>query len=382
MQSPNTRWPIFLLGATLISLIIILFPHSTTDRGASNNVERAWNPSARRTYTTSIPEPHRVYRKALIIASVQKEDTNWTSTLPDNVDVHRYINDNPQAEFTVPMNKGNEVMAYLTYLIDHYDRLPEVMVFVHAHEFTHHNPWLLAEHTPTMVRRLSPHRVIREGYMNLHCGSWDEGTCPATIRPTEGRPWREFQDIWESLFPNDPVPEVLAQHCCGQFAISRHRALQVPREEFIRLRQWMFDTKMNLGITGQFWEYLWHFIFTGKNIYCPDQHVCYCDGFGICFEDDAEFNRVNNLLLGVDKLYAEVKLSREQVRAMEDIEDTEPREQVADSALARQDRMTAVMQDMSADVWSTVAKARSRGRDPRIRAERSKRRWEEGDGFN
>ena len=31
------------------------------------------------------------------------------------------------------MNKGNEAMAYLTYIIDHYEALPGIMLFVHAH---------------------------------------------------------------------------------------------------------------------------------------------------------------------------------------------------------------------------------------------------------
>ena len=32
-----------------------------------------------------------------------------------------------------PVNKGREAMAYLTFLIDHYDKLPTSVVVVHPH---------------------------------------------------------------------------------------------------------------------------------------------------------------------------------------------------------------------------------------------------------
>lgn len=381
MHSPNRRRSA-VVAAIIFSSVLLVFLKSALDNAPHEVVQEKSKRSSRRSFTAGSPEPHREYRKALIIASVEREDTNWTSTLPANFDVYRYMNDNPEAEFSVPLNKGNEVMSYLTYLIDHYDHLPEVMVFVHAHEFTHHNPWILGLHTPTMVTQLSPQRVIREGYINLHCGSWDEGDCSAAIRPHEGRPWEEFRDIWQSLFPHDPVPEVLAQHNAGQFAISRERALQIPQNEYIRLRQWMMDTEMNLGITGNLWEYLWQVIFTGKNVYCPDMHVCYCDGFGYCFEDDAEFSRVNRLFIGIDKLSAELRLSQDRLKSSSEAEEGKQMEEAASLESEKQERMRAVMRDMSTEVWSAIAKAQERGKSPEIRAQRSRRDWKQGDGFN
>lgn len=49
-----------------------------------------------------------------------------------------YVADDPSAPFHPPMNKGREAIAYLTCLIDHYDELPEIMVFLHAN----HRTWL------------------------------------------------------------------------------------------------------------------------------------------------------------------------------------------------------------------------------------------------
>lgn len=46
-----------------------------------------------------------------------------------------YAVDQPDSEryLHTPKNKGKESMAYLTYLIDHYDNLTDVQVFVHSH---------------------------------------------------------------------------------------------------------------------------------------------------------------------------------------------------------------------------------------------------------
>ena len=30
-------------------------------------------------------------------------------------------------------------------------------------------------------------------------------------------------------------------------------------------------------------------MFTGRSIVCPAEHICYCDGFGVCFGGDAEY---------------------------------------------------------------------------------------------
>ena len=45
-----------------------------------------------------------------------------------------YVVDDPYAPLHPPKNKGHEVMVYLTYIIDHYDELADVTMFMHAHQ--------------------------------------------------------------------------------------------------------------------------------------------------------------------------------------------------------------------------------------------------------
>ena len=56
-------------------------------------------------------------------------------------------------------------MAYLTYIIDHYDNLPDIAVFVHGHYRSWH------QHAPisAKIRALNVTAVERENYVSLRC---------------------------------------------------------------------------------------------------------------------------------------------------------------------------------------------------------------------
>lgn len=95
---------------------------------------------------------------------------------------------------------------------------------------------------------------------------------------------------WSDLFPLDPIPDVLAQPCCAQFAVSRDRIQSIPLARYVFYRDWLLHTQLSDYISGRVWEYIWQFVFTGKHVVCPQEHVCYCDGFGICFGGQPEYN--------------------------------------------------------------------------------------------
>lgn len=95
---------------------------------------------------------------------------------------------------------------------------------------------------------------------------------------------------WSELFALDPIPEVLAQPCCAQFAISRDRIRSLPLARYIAFRDWLLHTDLSDYISGRVWEYIWQFVFTGQHVVCPKEHICYCDGFGVCFGSEEEYD--------------------------------------------------------------------------------------------
>jgi len=54
-------------------------------------------------------------------------------------------------------------------------------------------------------------------------------------------------------------------------------------------------TPLSDYVAGRIWEYSWQFLFTGQGISCLAEHICYCDGFGVCFGGAAEYKEFENV---------------------------------------------------------------------------------------
>lgn len=81
------------------------------------------------------------YRKALVIASYKAQDVSWMKELHSDLtsgwQIFRYVGDAPKPGknyLTLPSSDGREGLAYLTFIVDHYDNLPDYAVFVHGHD--------------------------------------------------------------------------------------------------------------------------------------------------------------------------------------------------------------------------------------------------------
>ncbi|KAF2863310.1 hypothetical protein K470DRAFT_192873, partial [Piedraia hortae CBS 480.64] len=225
---------------------------------------------------------------ALIIPRLSHESTSWVSELPSTIKPYIYTVDSPTSALHPPKNKGHEVSTYLTYIIDHYNTLHPLTIFMHSHRETWHNNILLPS-APELLSHLKPSHIQQQGYVNLRC-DWDPG-CPEWIRPGASlRDSRKTEEIilaesWAEIFPKDPIPKLLAQPCCSQFAVSREAVLRTGRERWVELREWVYRTEMEDALSGRVFEYLWQFIFLGRETLCPPAAECYCDAFGFCFEE-------------------------------------------------------------------------------------------------
>jgi Protein of unknown function (DUF3431) len=249
---------------------------------------------ASRTFAKEEPMPlsHK-YTKTLVLGKRSIEDTDWLYEELPAFEKAVYMWDNNTANLRIPKNKGNEAMVYLSYIIDHYDSLNDITAFIHSDRWAWHNNDLFDSDTAMMLKSLIPQRVIREGYVNLRC-QWYPG-CPtwlntsSTLFDEEKREEPLIRDVWADLFPEDPLPTALAQPCCSQFALSRARIQAIPREEYVRLRNWLIGTRIADNLVGRVFEYIWHYLWTGRSVLCASQHACYCDLYGACFDDDDDF---------------------------------------------------------------------------------------------
>ena len=256
------------IACVLISLIILNSPWSPSrqfivpygsDSDQLDEIANAWKSGREKGQfkepKVEVTSPYQIgrtkpagsnYTRGLVVSKLNDEDTSWISeSLGDMLDAGLlktaiYTAGGLQEAFHLEENNGHEALAYLSYIIDSYTDVPDVVIFMHAHRFAWHNNALLDKDSALMVRHLSPERVTREGYMNLRC-HWDPG-CPDWLKPGEmdydeyKREQKVLAKSWPELFPRERLPSVLAQPCCAQFGVSRER-IQVYPERALRFAE-------------------------------------------------------------------------------------------------------------------------------------------------
>ena len=339
------------------------------------------------------------YTGRLVIPKMEGEDTRWIDEQLGDIlasgqmTTAIYHMDDPTAPLHPVKNKGNEVMAYLSYLIDFYEDLPDVSIFMHSHRYGWHNNIVFNKDSALMVRHLSPERVTREGYMNLRC-HWYPG-CPDWMHPGaieriyEKQEEHILADSWAELFPEDMIPTVLAQPCCSQFALSRERIHAIPKERFVSLREWLLGTELSDFLSGRVFEYIWQFIFTSSPYHCPSMSACYCDGYGVCFGDAEKFDYYFELNFNLNEYLQELHLWKQRAEAVAEAHEQahaqggelSGEESLDVPEVGRDQWLKTEIRKLEVEMHKRREAALELGRDPRQRAKEAGRPWKEGDGF-
>jgi len=346
-----------------------------------------WNPTPIFKPGSPMPAEHN-YTSTLVIAKTKHESVDWILDKMPEQQTAVYVADDPSAPLHPPKNKGHEVMIYLSWIIDNYDNLPDVAIFMHAHQLSWHNDEILGNDAHLLISRLNRARVWREGFVNMRC-SWHPG-CPDWMHPaaTELDPQKQEEVLlaksWSELFPLDEVPTVLAQPCCAQFALSRERIQAKPYAQYVWYRDWLFNTRLEDRLSGRIWEYVWQFVFTGQNVVCPKEHICFCDQYGSCFGGEEQYANFIALKNELGDRERDLRDWEEKRKAIEEaardgdqtkLQDLEIPEVGKDAEYRREiDRLRPIVDRLKHD-------AEVRGQDPRMRAEELGREWHEGDGF-
>lgn len=105
-------------------------------------------------------------------------------------------------------------------------------------------------------------------------------------------------DAFQTLFPEQEIPELWSTPCCSQFAVSREAIRSVPRNRYKEWIDWLLSSKLDSLNSGRLWEHFWPYIWLGKSVDCPVEWKAYCMTFGICFESQKaleEWNSANDV---------------------------------------------------------------------------------------
>jgi len=368
------RRPAWYVSAALAVIFFFYLSHVTEPD------ERSWHPTSSRLPPPVRPQfkpgvakpPGEPYTLTMVLAKLRSDDMSWLYRHFPDANTTVYVVDDEPGQLKIPKNKGREAMAYLTYMIDHYDALPDISLFFHPHQFAWHNSDLHGQNILDMLETLNPAHIARVGYMPLRC-QHDPG-CPrwlhldlpehqldSFLRMEE----KYFTSkVWWQLHPGTPRPDSISEPCCSQFALWRDRIRAQPVSEYVRYRDWLLNTPLDDEISGRWMEYSWQYLFTGQAEYCPSQSVCFCDGYGICFGGDAQ-----------------VQLYLDKLKEMRNMSDQADALDVVGGNTEKTSRLRSEANELNAWLDATRTRATERGKDPINRALDCGRLWKEGDGF-
>ncbi|EME44144.1 hypothetical protein DOTSEDRAFT_71833 [Dothistroma septosporum NZE10] len=267
-------------------------------------------------------------KPALVVAKVIADgDSAWLDALSGKYHVCSYLADAPRDETSstgqTPANRGNEAMAYLTWMIDNYDDIPAAgSVFVHGSRWAWHNDAPDYDNAALLISLNTTTALEPYGYHNLRC-DWSASTCSPKEAPPQGsletifkakmQPWdaRAVSDAalpgaLQTLFHDDATgsttalgrSEAIRSQCCAQFIVSQTRLWQHSRAEYVALRQWLLDSgekaaPADAKVAGRILSYIWHILFMQDadstiNLdrlnaqACPTAQECYCRLYGRC----------------------------------------------------------------------------------------------------
>jgi len=329
---------VVLFGAVLFLIIYL-------NRPQPKNKTFAWNEIRYKPSSATLPEARgvctglaRSSKPALVVSRVAADgDPKWLDALAKQYHLCVYTVDAPanknSKDLQVPMNRGHEAMAYLTFMIDNYEDIPAAgAVFVHGARFQWHNDEPNYD-SAVLLSALNVSAALKPwGYHNIRC-DWSLSTCPASSAP-QGSLETSFQAVlvpWDDRAASDAaLPKALAvlfgghekipdnsgglvhlgvtdavrAQCCAQFVVARDRILKHSRDEYVALRQWLLEESSSDLVAGRILSYVWHILFlrqeedheksSESGAYngidlgklntraCPRAEECYCRLYGRC----------------------------------------------------------------------------------------------------
>lgn len=174
-------------------------------------------------------------------------------------------------------NVGNEAWAYIRFIIDNYDNLPDRILFVHGHEHSTHqdySTWHIANKLNWNLQYVNVNsRRFEEQYISIF-GDFED---------VEKRYRKSYQlwieAPWKEIFGDFPIAPTLTFLGHAQFLVCKEYVLRHNKEFYENILRWLETTKIDeelytgdpnlfnksdAYVSGRILEYTWHYIFTGN----------------------------------------------------------------------------------------------------------------------
>lgn len=152
-------------------------------------------------------------------------------------------------------NKGQEVPAFLKYIIDEYPNFHSRILFVHGHLDSPHQDYPIDYIINNLNWKLS-------NFFSINKRSWYQEVSEDNHIEKDGYEW--LKNNW-CIFQNRlSLPKSLKFYSGAQFVVSSKCILSHPLSFYKNLFVWVQSTSIETYIVSRIFEYTWHYIFTNN----------------------------------------------------------------------------------------------------------------------
>jgi hypothetical protein len=184
--------------------------------------------------------------RVVVVIAHYNEDLSWVSMIKyDHVVYSKTLTEGANVHHQAT-NKGNEASAYMQYIVDHYDELPEYILFVHGHETSWHHNGSIVDIINEV--ELSPYKTLNK----YQTGKLDPHHPDVVVA------MRDFPLAFE--FPPDVTN--LDYDSCAMFCVTRETIRRRPREFYERFLEYLWTTSTPTFYSSRVGEYTYRWMFT------------------------------------------------------------------------------------------------------------------------
>lgn len=129
---------------------------------------------------------------------------------------------------------------------------------------------------------------------------------------------------------------------------------------------------------------MWQFVFTGKNVVCPKEHVCLCDGFGVCFGGEKELKEwyaKDEEWKALERLLKTNLKEAEEIKALTEEGKQQEAEHLEIPDPGREGELKKQIKTLQGWCKKRKEEAKVHGDLASNRAKEAGREWKDGDGF-
>jgi hypothetical protein len=194
----------------------------------------------------------------VIVSSHYKEDLAWLENSKWPVVIYSKNPESPH--FRGQENVGNETTAYLLYIIQHYDNLPNYVAFIHGHEESYH------QKCGNILNLIDKAKIQEFDFISLNCSELKQDinySCEHDTRVAD------IHNIWDNhikQYLKYDAPYMINTDCCAQFIVSG-KAIKNNNKEMYEYFYYNFKEIFNSipdkphKYGGELFEFLWPLIF-------------------------------------------------------------------------------------------------------------------------